>query len=263
MPRYARKIAESGVYHVMLRGINRQDIFEDEEDYQRMLDSFRHLPQQYDVKGERKGDTCCLYAYCLMPNHVHLLLRTLDWTIGEVVKSLADAYAMYFNMKYGRVGHLFQGRFKSEPCDTMGYFVTLVRYIHQNPVKAGLSPTVDYRWSSWQEYCLSSEARICRVEHLLKRMTFEELKEWVERPVDDEAGCLDVETQALMPRKMLLDEAVRALLLALAEVANVAEFQRLPLVRRKLVVRQLKERGAGVRQLVRITGMPLSTASKW
>lgn len=94
MPRYARKIAESGVYHVMLRGINRQDIFEDEEDYQRMLDSLRHLPQQYDVKGERKGDTCCLYAYCLMPNHVHLLLRTLDWTIGEVVKSLADAYAM-------------------------------------------------------------------------------------------------------------------------------------------------------------------------
>ena len=82
--------------------------------------------------------TCHIYAYCLMPNHVHLLLCEKNWPLGEIVKSIAASYALYYNKKYGRIGHLFQDRFKSEPCNDADYFMTLFRYIHQNPVKAGL-----------------------------------------------------------------------------------------------------------------------------
>ena len=81
---------------------------------------------------------CHIFAYCLIPNHVHLLLREKEWHIGDIMKSIASSYVFCFNKKYGRIGHLFQDRFKSEPCDDMSYFFTLFRYIHQNPVKAGL-----------------------------------------------------------------------------------------------------------------------------
>ena len=77
--------------------------------------------------------------------HVHLLIAEKSLKVGEVVKSIASCYVPYYNKKYGRIGHLLQDRFKSEPCNDSGYFLTLFRYIHQNPVKAGLVKTAkDY-----------------------------------------------------------------------------------------------------------------------
>ena len=97
MPRKPRESSGTGIYHVMLRGINRQDIFDDTEDYWTFIKMMSAVP-------------CYIYAYCLMPNHVHLLIAE-----------------------------------KSEPCNDSGYFLTLFRYIHQNPVKAGLVKTAkDY-----------------------------------------------------------------------------------------------------------------------
>jgi len=153
MPRQARKESGTGIYHVMLRGINRQDIFEDAEDYMRMLRCMQLMLEQYDDQGNRLPPLCTFYAYCLMSNHVHLLLRVNQKGIGSTIKHLAVMYAMYYNQKYSRSGHLFQDRFKSEPVNDMAYFVTLLRYIHQNPTKAGMVSKVgDYDWSSWKEY---------------------------------------------------------------------------------------------------------------
>ena len=117
---------------MMLRGINRQDIFDDTEDYWTFIKMMSAVPGY-------------IYAYCLMPNHVHLLIAEKSLKVGEVVKSIASCYVLYYNKKYGRIGHLLQDRFKSEPCNDSGYFLTLFRYIHQNPVKAGLVKTAkDY-----------------------------------------------------------------------------------------------------------------------
>ena len=132
MPRKPRESSGTGIYHVMLRGINRQDIFDDTEDYWTFIRMMSEVP-------------CYIYAYCLMPNHVHLLIAEKSLKVGEVVKSIASCYVLYYNKKYGRIGHLLQDRFKSEPCNDSGYFLTLFRYIHQNPVKAGLVKTAkDY-----------------------------------------------------------------------------------------------------------------------
>ncbi len=138
MPRQARKESGTGIYHVMLRGINRQDIFEDAEDYMRMLRCMQQMLEQYDDQGNRLPPLCTFYAYCLMSNHVHLLLRVNQEDIGSTIKHLTVMYAMYYNQKYSRSGHVFQDRFKSEPVNDMAYFVTLLRYIHQNPTKAGM-----------------------------------------------------------------------------------------------------------------------------
>ncbi len=108
---------------------------------------------RYDDEGNPCGSNCTYYAYCLMSNHFHLLIREREESVGETVKRIASSYVYYYNRKYGRDGHLFKERFKSEPVNDMAYFTVLLRYIHQNPVKAGIVEKVkDYEYSSWGEF---------------------------------------------------------------------------------------------------------------
>jgi len=130
MARQIRKKSGTGIYHVMLRGINRQDIFEDDEDYLQMVSILRGQSERYDEKGLRLSSFCIFYAYCLMSNHLHLLIQEREDSVSNIVKRIGVTYAHYFNKKYERNGHLFQDRFRSEPVDNIEYFVTLLRYIH-------------------------------------------------------------------------------------------------------------------------------------
>ena len=102
MPRRARKQSETGIYHVMLRGIDRQLIFEDSEDYIWFLDIVEECREVCNFQ---------LYAYCLMGNHVHLLLKVQDEGLETIFKRIGGRYVYYYNVKYQRVGHLFQDRF--------------------------------------------------------------------------------------------------------------------------------------------------------
>ena len=123
MPRKSREASSTGIYHVMLRGINRQDIFEDEEDFRAFIKILLAVRVRVEGDVAMKTIACHFYAYCLMPNHVHLLLGEKQWKVGDVVKSIASSCVYYYNKKYGRIGHLFQDRFKSEPCNTVEYFL--------------------------------------------------------------------------------------------------------------------------------------------
>jgi len=141
MPRAAREKSQSETYHIMLRGINQQQIFEDEEDYQKFIE----IVKAYQAISEYK-----VFAYCLMGNHIHLLMEFKKEPIEQVFKRIGSKYVYWYNVKYQRKGHLFQDRFKSEPVDDDPYFLTVIRYIHQNPEKAGISRKEDYRWSSYK-----------------------------------------------------------------------------------------------------------------
>lgn len=153
----------SGIYHVMLRGINKSDIFHDRMDFVK----FRILLEQavcpVDELGHPMPPRCRIYAYCMMSNHVHLLVKEESDDLSTLIKRIGGSYAQYYNVKYQRIGHLFQDRFRSEPVETDAYFITLLRYIHQNPVAAGLTNDVlSYEWSSWREFLTKGTVPIVR-----------------------------------------------------------------------------------------------------
>ena len=257
MARKARESSGTGIYHVMLRGINRQDIFLDEEDYHRFIRLLYQMVFPTDeVSGRQLPARCVFYAYCLMSNHVHLLIRESEEGLASVVKRIAVSYAQYYNKKYQRYGHLFQDRYRSEPVNDAAYFFTLMQYIHQNPVAAGITKDVSsYRWSSWGEYerACSGIQEICSIGHVLSRMPKDELSELVNTLLPATHSILDFDSG----NSFKTDDEVKNFISCRfgIDAVNVPLLSR---DRQEDILRQAKEFGATFRQLVRITGISYS-----
>ncbi len=144
MPRHQRVKSKSGYYHIMIRGNERKNIFHDEADKLKFMEK---------LNQKKQGNRFFLHAFCLMDNHVHLMISEGEEDVAKVMKRITVSYVSYFNKKYKRVGHLFQDRYKSEIVDEDSYVLALARYIHQNPVKAGMVKSVEeYKWSSYHHY---------------------------------------------------------------------------------------------------------------
>lgn len=143
MSRPLRKFGYSKIYHIILKGIDNQDIFYDN------LDRKFFLKQ---VSITKKNFNYLVYAYCLMTNHVHIVIKCENNLLSKAIQSLVIRYVHYFNKKYTRTGSLVQDRFKSKNVETLKYFLEVCRYVHRNPEKAGLSLTQNYEWSSYREY---------------------------------------------------------------------------------------------------------------
>lgn len=132
------------LYHITARGNNKQDIFHNEKDFSRYLSN---------IKLFKKEVPFYLYAFALMPNHIHLLIEVIDSPISKIMQKLQTAYTMYINKKYQRVGHVFQGRYFHLLVEKENHLLELVRYIHLNPVRAGLvNNPQSYAWSSHNTY---------------------------------------------------------------------------------------------------------------
>ena len=131
-------------YHVITRGNRKAAIFKDDKDRLKFLQKLTEYKKRYNF---------ILYAYSLMDNHIHLLLETGDVSLSKIMQGLLQSYTQWYNGKYGVVGHLFQGRFKSILCDKREYLLNLIRYIHLNSVRAGLvRDPLEYMWSSHRIY---------------------------------------------------------------------------------------------------------------
>lgn len=144
MPRYPRDISESGIYHVMIRGINKMNLFLDKNDKYKFLEILSRMKCQREY---------LLYAYCIMDNHVHLLIKEEMESISMSMKRICVSYSYYFNKKYKRVGHVFQDRFRSERIEDDEYLLECMRYIHNNPVKATIvANPKDFKFSSYNVY---------------------------------------------------------------------------------------------------------------
>lgn len=143
MGRELRTPSEADFYHVFIRGVGRQILFEDDIDRRFFLDKLEQsrLKQQAEV-----------LAWCLMENHVHLLVQAGLENLSFLMQRLEVAYACWFNGRHDRVGVLFQGRFGSEPISSDSQLMSVIRYIHRNPEEAGLCTVGDYPWSSYSEY---------------------------------------------------------------------------------------------------------------
>lgn len=256
MPRQPRQASGTGIYHVMMRGINHQNIFEDTEDYYQFISTLDRVRIQYDDNGNPFGTNCTYYAYCLMSNHFHLLIREREESVSETVKRIASSYVYYYNRKYGRDGHLFKERFKSEPVNDMAYFTILLRYFHQNPIRAGIAGNVkDYEYSSWSEYDGEVEPvfRVCDTETVLSRIPYTDLEVWVNAPLPDNAHFLDNDDEK--PKLRLSDDQVWQQIIKIAGVTSNSDFQRLDKTKQREAIGLLRGLGASVRQLERLTGI--------
>lgn len=187
MARKSREKSATGIYHVCLRGVNKQRIFEWPEDYEAMYRIISFVQTKDSGGADAVSPNFYLYAYCLMDNHVHLLIQPSNGQeLWQVVKRLNVAYAIHFNNHYERIGHLFQDRFKSEPVEDMDYFYELLRYIHNNPVKAGITKTPDlYPYSSFAEliggkFAQKGQTPLCKFdEKNILGIKFEDVREFV------------------------------------------------------------------------------------
>ena len=142
MARRPRLFAPGLLYHVIARGNQRQATFLSDDDYRAYLGRLALYRERYGVS---------LHAYCLMPNHVHFLLRTGPPPLAKFMQGLQQSYTQWFNRRHEKVGHVFQGRYRAIVCDSDEYLVTLVRYIHLNPIRAGLVPRPElYPYSGHQ-----------------------------------------------------------------------------------------------------------------
>jgi len=244
MPRGARKKSSSGIYHVVLRGINKQRIFEDNQDYSKFLEI---------IKTNKDKSGYIVYAYCLMNNHIHLLIKEGEESLGNTFRRIGASFVYWYNWKYNRCGHLFQDRYKSEPVETDSYFLTVLRYINQNPIKAGVVKEIEqYPWSSYREYTIKSE--ICDTKFALKLFSEnyqEALELWQNfNQAENNDQCLEYDDGT-----RLNDLEATKLIQSIVGVKIPAEIQRYEKKKRNLVIKKLKEQGLPIRQIARLTGI--------
>jgi len=143
MPRKPR-IDIPGYYHIVNRGVEQRVVFEEEYDYRYFIKTLCEFKEHFGVT---------LHNYCLMTNHYHLLIQTSKPNLSKFMRRLNSAYAIYFNKKYKRSGHLWQGRFKSWYVTDAGYLYILMRYIEQNPVSAKIVKSMeDYPYCSYRYF---------------------------------------------------------------------------------------------------------------
>ena len=160
MARKPRIEFEGAFYHVIVRGNQRQKIFRDDKDYRKYLEIVSGYKKQYHYR---------LYAYVLMSNHVHLLIETEEVPLFKIQQGINQRYTMYFNSKYQTVGHLFQGRYKAILCDKDEYLLSLIKYIHFNPVRSTIVKLPDdYKWSSHRNYAERNNDDMIDVDQVLR-----------------------------------------------------------------------------------------------
>ena len=239
MPRTARKKSSTKIYHVILRGINRQTIFDDKEDNEAFLQTL------FDCKKLCGFE---LYGYCLMGNHVHLLLKEGLEELERVFKRIGARYVYWYNWKYKRCGHLFQDRYKSEPVEDDSYFVTVLRYIHQNPIKAGICKELDeYEWSSYNDYL--DKRKTIDFEFGLEIIGEEEFVKVMKQNSDDK--CLENEEKS----KRLTDEELIVMIEKRFRM-KAKMVQNEPRTTMEYLLKEILEiEGVSTRQLSRVTGV--------
>ena len=245
MPRTARKISETGIYHVMLRGINRQNIFEDDQD---RLYFMSVLASCKKVSGFR------LHAFVLMSNHIHLLLEPLDEALDMIFRRIGTRYAVWYNRKYQRAGHLFQDRFRSENVSTVQYYQTVLRYILQNPMKAGMEKHPgEYRWSSYTAY-EKGQGIVTDTQYAVELFGGREtLIQYLKQDNDD--TVMDEENHDWRLR----DDAARRIMREITQCSSVSDFQKLdPDLQKKHAAEMYQER-LSMGQIARLTGMSKTT----
>jgi len=246
LPRTKRYFGTSRLNHCIIRGINKSDIFFDEQDRYKFIKVLLEFKEKHNVK---------IGAYVLMQNHVHLVTECDNEKISDFFHSILISYSSYFNKKYERVGHLFENRYRNKPIETEEYLRNVVKYIHFNPEKAGICKASNYKWSSYKEFFkkdtwidkdmilyyysenLDDAIKIFEKEHCGElNQHYENYVEFemVDKLTDDQVKCMidDIEKSVLQRNHSIWDDSYKSIILK----------------------ETLKVKGVSLNQISRVTG---------
>lgn len=245
MPRSARKRSESGIYHIVLRGINKQTIFYDDYDKEVFLNRLKIIKNEIPYK---------IYAFCLMSNHIHLLIKETGESISKIFQKILSSYVYWYNRKYERIGNLFQDRFKSEAINTDRHLLCAARYIHRNPLKAGLVKEIgDYDWSSYNAYINDKESFI-DIGFILSIL---DGKEEFIKFMNQEENTKFLEFENISP---ISDEKLLLLIERLYKKHKIYDILKLQKGARDEILSMIRKiPGASIRQISRVIGVPIMT----
>ena len=249
MTRSQREASSSDIYHVIVRGAGRRLLFEDDEDR-------RFFAERLFACAGRAEGGADLLAWCLMENHVHLLLRARLEALESLMRSLNTSFARHYNGRHGHVGPVFQGRYKSIPVETDAQLLETVRYIHHNPEAANVSGHRDYEWSSFQFYleghpCLDADTVLGMLGGAKAFITFHD-------DVADDQNLMEFATYngVFSSRRRAVsdgDAVEMAKKLCGGEFAN--SIAAAPKEERDAMIGRLRGMGLSVRQIERLTGI--------
>ncbi len=245
MPRGARIKSNSGIYHIIMRGINRQTIFEDEEDCRRFIQTMLRYKEKCEYM---------IFAYCLMGNHFHLLLKEGKDPLETVIRRICGSYVLWYNRKYGRVGHLFQDRFRSEPVEDTEYFLSVLRYIFRNPIEAGIVTQINnHKWSNYMDY--AKGVKQIEIDFVLnifntdREIAVRDFMKHINK--DDDDNCLDI-----VEKSSITDSDAKKIIMTLCNIENAIDLQNFDKEKRNLHLKELKRKyGLSIRQIERLTGV--------
>lgn len=224
----------------MLRGIDKREIFLDDKD--------REVFLSYLSSAKEKSNYV-IYGYCLMDNHVHLLIEEGHEHIGKSIKRITVGYVQWHNQKYCRTGHLFQNRYKSETVEDDTYFLTVLRYIHQNPIKAGLVQDISqYKWSSYIHYLEGSGQGLVSVGRV--KCFFASQDKFISfMKMPNNEQCLEYEVKIKYTDEKLMSEILKI-------YDKPGLVVNLPKEERDNIIREVKQyTGASNRQISRVLGI--------
>lgn len=237
MSKNIRKESQTGFYHVMARGVNRQSIFQKDDDRRVFIGLLKDSVFKMDIE---------IHSFCLMENHLHILIKTEKKILSEFMRFVLSNYVRYFNKTQNRIGHLFENRFKSEPVNDEKYYLTVLRYILQNPEKAFLSTTQNYQWSSINAYSNDSFVNTEFALGLFKSK--KSFYRFILEKNNDE--CLDL--VLTREEKELKNQLI---VKAILGNTNLKDITKISKYKRNYFIHEMKRNGISIRGIESITGL--------
>ena len=250
-----RTYSNSKTYHIIIKGIDNQDIFYDDQDRRVFLKKLVLTKKEYDNR---------IYAYCLMDNHVHLVIKIEKEFISKAMQTLMIRYVSYFNRKYDRTGTLVQNRFKSKNIENQRYFLEVCRYVHRNPENAKIAKTEEYKWSSYHEYL--EKGKIVEKDFLLQFFN-NDIKEFIKftKKYDDYENLKEFAEYEIINK--LKDEEVLKIIMKMFDISSVSEVatffkKRKKEERQKYILKLKLIKGTNKTQVARIIRVYRKTIGK-
>lgn len=243
MPRKPRQRSAFDIYHIVVKGVNNQLLFEESNDYLKYLEIL-------ELQKEKCRFT--LFAYCLMSNHVHLLLRTNQTPLDSIFRKINTTYATWFNMKYSRTGPLQDGRYYSEPVNSPEQLLMALRYIHKNPLKAHLEESIGSKYS-WNSYYAYTKQNNPLVDTNFVLSEFASISDFIEyHSSDTNAVFIDIHNI----KRRIPDDVAIEIIKKMFNTNHPTDISEFTLLNRRNAIFSLYENGISVRQINRLTGIP-------